>query len=153
MIGSKVNVKVDKRDVTGAQGVHGVAFEIGTGGGCRVVTQHGVICHTKGKKMFIPYNQYVVMNDDTPVHKDLEDLRSRVLDGKWKYTEETSGETLKSIHKRMYGVDAVVSCKCKIGDCNTRKCTNCVCLRDGRPCGEDCLCVGRCENRFNVFAV
>jgi hypothetical protein len=34
VVGSKVNVKVDKRDVTGAQGVHGVAFEIGTGGGC-----------------------------------------------------------------------------------------------------------------------
>jgi hypothetical protein len=43
VIGSKVNVKVDKRDVTGAQAVHGVAFEIGKGGGCRVVTQHGVI--------------------------------------------------------------------------------------------------------------
>jgi hypothetical protein len=52
----------------------------------------------------------------------------------------------------MYGVDAVVSCKCKIGDCNTRNCNNCVCLSGGRPCGEECLCVGRCENRFNVFA-
>jgi hypothetical protein len=77
VIGSKVNVKIAKRDVTGAQGVHGVAFEIGTGGGCRVVTQHGVICHKKGKKLFITYNQYRVMNHDTPVHKDLEDLQSR----------------------------------------------------------------------------
>jgi hypothetical protein len=70
-----------------------------------VVTQHGVICHTKGKKLFIPYNQYVVMSDDTPVNKDLEKIRSRVLDGKWKYTAGTSEGTLKSIHKRMFNVD------------------------------------------------
>jgi hypothetical protein len=59
VIGSKVNVKVDKRDVIGAQGVRGVAFEIGTGGGCQVVTQHGVICHKKGENLLITYNQYV----------------------------------------------------------------------------------------------
>jgi hypothetical protein len=47
--------------------------------------------------LFITYNKYVVMNNDTPVHKDLEDLRSRVLDGKWKYTEETSEGTLTYI--------------------------------------------------------
>jgi hypothetical protein len=51
--------------------------------------------------LFISYNQYVVTNDDTPVHKDLEDLRSRVLDGKWKYTEETSEGTLTSIHMEL----------------------------------------------------
>jgi hypothetical protein len=33
-VSSKVNIKLDKPDVTGVQGVHGIVFEIGAGGGC-----------------------------------------------------------------------------------------------------------------------
>jgi hypothetical protein len=33
VIGSKVNVKVNKSDVTVAQGIHGIAFEVSKGGG------------------------------------------------------------------------------------------------------------------------
>jgi hypothetical protein len=60
----------------------------------------------------------------------------------------------KKLSKARKGLSpAKKGCKCKVGDCNTRNCNNCVCLSGGRPCGEDCLCVGRCKNRFNVFAV
>jgi hypothetical protein len=52
--------------------------------------------------LFIAKYQYVVINDDTSVRKDLEDPRSRVLDGKWKYTAKTSEGTLKSIHKHVW---------------------------------------------------
>jgi hypothetical protein len=49
VVGSKVNVKIDKRDVTGAQGIHGIVFDEGSGGGIRVQTQHGTVTQKSGK--------------------------------------------------------------------------------------------------------
>jgi hypothetical protein len=38
MIGLKVKLKVDKLDVTAAQGVNGMYFEVGRAGGCRAAS-------------------------------------------------------------------------------------------------------------------
>jgi hypothetical protein len=67
MIGSKVNVKVDRRDVTGAQGVIRIVFQISRGGGCQVISKHGILSDSNGKPLFIPHDQYIVLDDDTPV--------------------------------------------------------------------------------------
>jgi hypothetical protein len=88
-------------------------------------------------KRFFPINQYAVLENDTPVHNNLEEVRSRVVDGQWKYSATTPESTLHSIYKSLYGEEVVKRCKCK-----TNSCKNCGCQCARRPCLEDCCCLG-----------
>jgi hypothetical protein len=81
VVGCKVNVKNDKRNVTGAQGVHQIAFDIGREGGCQVVTGHSEFTRSNGKQWFIPNDQYEAMDNNAPVHNGQKSLRSKICDG------------------------------------------------------------------------
>jgi hypothetical protein len=59
-------------------------------------------------------DQFAVLENDTPVHNNLEVLRSRVVDGQWKYSATTPESTLHSIYKCLYSEEVVKRCKCKL---------------------------------------
>jgi hypothetical protein len=94
VVGSKVNVKVAKRDVTGAQGIHGIVFDVGSGGGIQVQTQHGILTQKSGKKWYIPKAQYEVLDDDSPVNKWLHNEGFLIKNGMWEESEGLRSATL-----------------------------------------------------------
>jgi hypothetical protein len=53
VVGSKVNVKLDRRDVTRPQGLIGIAIKVSSAGGCYIVTRHGIIGKDQRKKQVI----------------------------------------------------------------------------------------------------
>jgi hypothetical protein len=144
VVGSKVNVKIDKRDVTGAQGIHGIVFDVGSGGGIRVQTQHGIITQKSGKKWYIPKAQYEVLDDYAPVNEWLHNEGLLIKKGMWEESEGLRRATLKEIHGKLYGGEPIRGCKCRTGNCK-----NCVCSRARNGCSETCKCLGQCCNPFN----
>jgi hypothetical protein len=80
-VGNKVNVAIDKRDVHGAQGlIVGIVFRVSQAGGCRIVTKHSILGYDKKqgteskRKFYIPIDQYKLLEDDAPVHEELETI-------------------------------------------------------------------------------
>ena len=148
-VGSKVNVAIDERDIHGAQGLIGIVFGVSQAGGCRIVTRHGILGYDKKqgadskRKLYIPIDQYKLLEDDAPVHEELETIRNSVLGGKF---EEKDFEILtkKRAHQQEYSPQTGKICGCK-----SQKCRNCVCSRAGRECTESCACSGICQNPHN----
>jgi hypothetical protein len=145
VVGSKVNVKIDKCDVTGAQGIHGIVLDVGSGGGIQVQTQHGIITQKSGKKWYIPKAQYEVLNNDAPANELLHNEGLSIKNGTWEESEELQSATLKEIHGKLYGGESFRgSCKCRTGNCK-----NCGCGWARNRCSETYKCLGQCSNPFN----
>jgi hypothetical protein len=89
-VGSKVAVIPDKRDVPRGMNIFGIAFEVGAGGGCRVVTEHGIVSANGKLKQayFVPLNQYRVLDNLLPVSQKLEDIRNQIVSGKFRIRKQ-----------------------------------------------------------------
>ena len=84
-LGGKVGIIPDKRDMTRSRNIPGVVFSVGEGGGVSVVTKHGILVAYDKKKepFYLPVDQYTLMEDLAPLGPKLEDLRKRILTGRF----------------------------------------------------------------------
>jgi hypothetical protein len=155
IMGSKVNVKLDRRDVTRPQGLIGIALKVSAAGGCYIVTWHGIIGKDQRKKpgdkmtkqrYYVAADQYLVLPDDAPVHEDLEHMKTLILSGEFN-EKDYEIVTKKQAHEQEWNPETGKICNCK-----SQNCKNCVCSRAGKGCTENCTCFGLCKTRSTLQA-
>ena len=111
-------------------------------GSIKVATVQGVVEGTgsnAGQAGWFPDNQYVRIDDQVAVGKDLEDLQKKIRAGRYKSHEQTLLNVYalhRIIHKRE-AFSKSEKCKCKSKNGCTK---NCSCYKKGRPCHSGCGC-------------
>jgi hypothetical protein len=154
IMGSKVNVKLDRRDVTRPQGLIGIAIKVSAAGCCYIVTtltRRGIIGKdqkTTGDKMtkqryYVAADHNLVLPDDAPVHKDLEHMKTLILSGQFN-EKDYEIVTKKQAHEQEWNPETGKNCNCR-----SQNYKNCACSRAGKGCTENCTCFGLCKNPFN----
>jgi hypothetical protein len=143
-VGDYVVLEVDKRDIPHARGIPGVVFQVGKGGGSRVVTRHGIICY-ENNMVFTAIDKYKVLEQECVMPEELVALRTAIVGGIFN-AELMVKTSLVAAYRAEYGGTAVAmsGCGCK------KKCTRqCGCIKKQLSCGDGCICRGKCENPFN----
>jgi hypothetical protein len=142
--GTIVKLHGDKRDSHKPHGILGVVVKYSTtGGGIVVMTDFGIVCHSNGEMLYVPFDQYVVMSEITTLTDRLEKCRKSIMNQT--FVAETQVRFSRPKLQALVRGDSVVStsnrCRCKGGKCNK----NCGCHKRRAMCCSGCSCSGRCE--------
>jgi hypothetical protein len=142
--GTIVKLYGDKRDSHNPLGIKGVVVHYNTtAGGIVVMTDYGIVCHSTGEMLYVPYDQYVVMVDSTILSDQLEKCQQSILNKT--FVPETqlqySQPKLQALVRGRKVITTKTRCRCKGGKCNS----NCGCHKRRAMCGSGCSCCGRCE--------
>ena len=147
-VGDLVSIKMDPREATKAQGIVGVVIEAAANGtgGCRVVTEHGVISIKPGNKdYYIPCDRYKVLDSSSTIPTKLCAIRE-LVENKSFYDRKHIYVSLTEAYKKEYGRTTCGKKKCKC----TKVCgVHCGCVKVNNRCHSGCLCNGNCANPNN----
>jgi hypothetical protein len=141
--GTIVKIRGDDRDSYKPRGIIGIVVQSHPGGGGIVaMTDFGIVSHTNGEMLYVPYDQYVVMEGNVILSERLLKCRRSILEDT--FVPETQQRfTMRKLQSlsRSAPISGKVKCRCKGGKC-TRSCG---CYRKGEMCSSSCSCSGRCE--------
>ena len=147
-VGDLVSLKMDPREATKAQGIVGVVFETAANGtgGCRVVTEHGIISIQPGNKdYFIPCDRYKVLDPTSTIPTKLCAIR-QLVNNKTFLLGKHVHISLTQAYKREHGRTTCGKKKCK---CQKVCGVHCGCVKVNQRCHSGCLCNGNCANPNN----
>jgi len=155
-IASVVQIKIDKRDRAKANCLNFNAIVFAKNkleSSFKCVTEFGIIGHGSGTKKqhrWMTLDQLIILRNENRVtiSASLEALRKQIKEGSFQEQEQPT-VSVKAIHQLHIGHTTAGSqtCRCKA---TKKKCSSCICSKNGRMCSSGCACNGNCCNPLNV---
>jgi len=155
-IASVVQIKIDKRDRAKANCLNFNAIVFAKNklkSSFKCVTEFGIIGHGSGTKKqhrWMTLDQLIILRNENRVtiSPSLEALRKQIKEGSFQEQEQPT-ISVKGIHQLhiCHTTAGSQTCRCRS---TKKKCSSCICSKNGRMCSSGCACNGNCCNPLNV---